>query len=349
MHPNDSTLLSLPGERPHEQVSMFCDERSGLTAIIAIHNTLRGPAFGGCRVWSYSNESEALRDALRLSHGMSLKNALAGLPFGGGKAVILKPSGPFDRQRLFQAFGTRVDTLAGHYITAEDVGSTIADMRAVQQQTRFVSGIPRDNAFGGDPSPRTAFGVFLAIDEAVYRVLKRPLDKVTVAVQGLGAVGMSLCKHLYAAGARLVVSDLDQARVQYARSTYSAEPVGVDHILAAPCDVLAPCALGGVLNSSTVPEIKAAIVAGASNNQLFAAAVGDALQARGILYLPDFLINAGGIISAAHEYLGRSDDERVELEISRIRQRVAELLDRSNDEAPFRVAQRWAEDLLRQC
>ncbi|WP_246129806.1 Glu/Leu/Phe/Val family dehydrogenase [Verticiella sediminum] len=325
---------------------MFCDAGSGLRTIIAIHSTARGPAFGGCRVWSYASDADALRDALRLSHGMSLKNALAGLPFGGGKAVILKPVETPERASLFQAFGKRVDMLGGRYITAEDVGSTTDDMRAVQRNTAFVSGIPRDGSFGGDPSPKTAWGVFLAIDEAVRHVMKRPLDGVTVAVQGLGSVGMALCRHLHAAGARLKVSDLDQDRVRYAQSTFAAMPVDSDQILATPCDVLAPCALGGVLNASSVPRVAAAIVVGASNNQLLTPADGDALHARGVLYLPDFLVNAGGIISAAREYLGTGDEAEVMREIGMIRQRVAELLERSGGQAPFRVAQQWAEALV---
>lgn len=346
---NDFDLFSLPEEAPHEQVSSFWDAPTGLRAIVAIHSTRRGPAFGGCRMWQYPSESDALRDALRLSHGMSLKNALAGLPFGGGKAVLLRPQAPLDRHRLFQAFGRMVESLNGRYITAEDVGSTTSDMIAVREETSYVSGIAHEQGFGGDPSPMTALGVYGAIDEAVRRILHRPLGEARVAVQGLGAVGMALCRHLHDAGARLTVADIDPARVEHAVAAFSASAEAPDRILTVDCEVLAPCALGGVLSPLTVPRIQARIIAGAANNQLLTPAEGDALHARGVVYLPDFLVNAGGIISAAYEYGGSGSTEKVLREVGRIRERVVQLLEQPGAEPLHRVAERWARERLRPC
>jgi leucine dehydrogenase len=343
------SLFGLPDEPPHERVLLVSDPESGLKAILAVHSTARGPGFGGCRFWTYADEASALTDALRLSQGMSLKNAMADLPFGGGKAVILKPAGwqdePAEREALFAAFGRAVQSLGGAYLTAEDVGTTTADMRVVQRHTGFVSGIPREGAFGGDPSPKTAWGVFVAIRAAVQRQLQRDaLDGVTVAIQGLGAVGMHLAAFLHEAGARLVVADVDAARVAHAQAHFGARALPVDRILAAEAEVLAPCALGAVLNARSIPAVRAQIVAGAANNQLATPADGDALAARGVLYLPDYLVNAGGIVSVAREYRGEGEEQSVMAEVSRIEQRVLELLDRSaaSGRTPARESDAWA-------
>jgi leucine dehydrogenase len=341
-----ATLFGLPGEAPHEQVLMHTDSASGLRTIVAVHSTARGPAFGGCRLWTYAHDQAAFTDALRLSQGMSLKNALAELPFGGGKAVILRPEKPFDRQALLSAFGQAVAALNGRYITAEDVGSTTDDMRLVRQQTPFVSGIPRDGAFGGDPSPKTAYGVFVAIEEGVRCRLKRSLNGVTVAVQGLGAVGAALCAYLHNAGACLVVADVNLTRAQEVAARFGARVVDPDQILFEPADVLAPCALGAVFNATTVPRVQAGIVAGAANNQLATLEDGDRLHGRGVLYLPDFLVNAGGIISVAREYLGTGDEQAVMEEVARIRGRVAQLLERSAGRSTARSAEAWAKEML---
>ncbi|HEY1392509.1 MAG TPA: Glu/Leu/Phe/Val dehydrogenase dimerization domain-containing protein [Methylibium sp.] len=345
------SLFGLPDEAPHERVLLASDAHTGLKAILAIHSTARGPAFGGCRFWSYEREAAALTDALRLAQGMSLKNALADLPFGGGKAVILKPAhGDFDREALFAAFGRAVQSLDGAYITAEDVGTTTADMRIVQKQTPHVSGIPREGgAFGGDPSPKTAWGVFVAIETGVRQHLKRAsLEGVSVAIQGLGAVGMHLAAQLHAAGAKLTVADVAAARVSEARERFGAAAVPVNEILHADVDVLAPCALGAALNAQTIPGIRARLVAGAANNQLATPADGDALHARGVMYLPDYLVNAGGIISVAREYRGEGNEKAVMSEVTRIGERVSELLERvlSSGQTPARVADAWARSKL---
>jgi leucine dehydrogenase len=344
-----SSLFGLPEQPAHERVLLATDPATGLKAILAVHSTARGPAFGGCRLWHYESDTAALNDALRLSQGMSLKNALADLPFGGGKAVILKPSGNFDRPALFAAFGRAVESLGGTYITAEDVGTTTADMRGLQAVTPYVSGIPREGAFGGDPSPKTAWGVFVSIQAGARLVLGHSsLEGVRVALQGLGAVGWHLAEFLNAAGARLVVADVDAAKVERAVAQFGALPAHVNEILAAEVDVLAPCALGASLNEQTVPGVRARLIAGAANNQLATAADGDALQARGICYLPDYLVNAGGIISVAREYRGEGEESAVMAEVSRIAERVEELLQRvqTADSTPARVADDWARSKL---
>lgn len=346
---NATSLFGLPDQTAHERVLLATDPATGLQAILAIHSTARGPAFGGCRLWHYDADLHALNDALRLSQGMSLKNALADLPFGGGKAVILKPRGDFDRPALIKAFGRAVQSLGGAYITAEDVGTTTADMHGLQAVTPYVSGIPRDGAFGGDPSPKTAWGVFVSIQAGVRLVLGRgSLDGVRIALQGLGAVGWHLAEFLHAAGAQLVVADVDAAKVARAVVKFDATPAHVAEILAAEVDVLAPCALGASLNAQTVPGIHAKLIAGAANNQLATPADGDALQARGICYLPDYLVNAGGIISVAREYRGEGEEAAVMAEVGRIADRVEELLERvtNSGSTPARMADAWARSKL---
>ncbi|MBH9575759.1 Leu/Phe/Val dehydrogenase [Inhella proteolytica] len=343
------SFFGLPHQAPHERVLIAADAESGLRTMIAVHSTARGPAFGGCRLWAYENDLAAHHDALRLSQGMSMKNALAGLPFGGGKAVIVKPKGEFDRAKLFAAFARAVDSLQGAYITAEDVGTTTADMRGVQALTKYVSGIPREGAFGGDPSPKTAWGVFVSIEAGAKTVLGRSdLQGLKVAIQGLGAVGWHLAEFLHKAGAQLVVADIDPAKTAKAQAQFGAEVVTVDQILAAPCDVLAPCALGASLNATSIPTLQAKLICGAANNQLALPHDGDELAKRGITYLPDYLVNAGGIISVAREYRGEGEEGAVMAEVSRIAERVNELLVRikTSGRTPAAEADAWAQSLL---
>lgn len=343
------SLFGLPGQTPHERVLVATDPASGLRTLIALHSTARGPGFGGCRFWAYENDLAALNDALRLSQGMSFKNALADLPFGGGKAVILKPKGDFNREQLFAAFARAVDSLQGAYITAEDVGTTTADMRGVQQQTAYVSGIPRDGAFGGDPSPKTAWGVFVSIQAGAKAVLGRgDLQGLKVAIQGLGAVGWHLAEFLHQAGAQLVVADIDSAKTSRAREQFGATVLAVEQILAAEVDVLAPCALGASLNAQSIPTLRARLVCGAANNQLALPSDGALLAERGIAYLPDYLVNAGGIISVAREYRGEGEEQAVMAEVSRIAERVSELLARvkASGRTPAAEADVWAQSLL---
>lgn len=308
----------------HESIHHFFDADTRLHAIIAIHSTALGPAAGGCRRWRYASGADALTDALRLSRGMTYKNAIAELPFGGGKAVILADDQTPKSPELFAAFGRAVQSLDGRYITAEDVGISVEDMRVVRGETEFVSGLPQSGeSAGGDPSPWTALGVFLGIEAAVrIRLGADSLQGIRVAVQGVGHVGLNLCRLLHEAGAILVVSDVNRRSLQKAQEETGAEILPVGEILSSDVDVLAPCALGNILTSASIPRIKAKVIAGGANNQLSTAADGARLAERQILYAPDYVINAGGIISVAREHLGQSSEEEVRAEVGRIPERL---------------------------
>ena len=318
----------------HELVVFGHDPPTSLRAIIAIHSTALGPAAGGCRMWPYATTTEALADVLRLSRGMSYKNAMAELPLGGGKAVIMGDSLKSKTPALFEAFGRLVDSLAGRYITAEDVGTTIADMASVARTTRFVSGLGRaPGEAGGDPGPKTALGVHLGIKAAVkFRLGRADLEGVRIAIQGLGGVGHHLCGLLHAEGAELFVADVRAAAVQKACEQFKAHPVTVEEVLGLDVEVLAPCALGGVLNSQSIPRLRARVVAGAANNQLAQGQDGSALQAAGVLYAPDYVINAGGIISVAREYHGGASEAQVIADIHAIPARLTEIFERARRE-----------------
>ncbi|MDH3749538.1 MAG: amino acid dehydrogenase, partial [Gammaproteobacteria bacterium] len=295
-----------------------------LMAIIAIHSTALGPAAGGCRRWQYADDAIALTDALRLSRGMTYKNAIAGLKFGGGKAVILADESAPKSTELFRAFGRAVEGLGGRYVTAEDVGCTVDDMRYVNQETDYVSGLPKSgDSAGGDPSPITALGVFLGIQSAVKaRLGAESLHGIRVAVQGVGHVGLNLCRLLHEAGAKLTVADVNHNHLQQARDELPVIEVAPGELIYSDVDVLAPCALGNILTSVTIPKLRARIIAGAANNQLATEADGARLIEHGILYAPDYVINAGGIINVAHEYYGNSSEERVRDEVARIPERL---------------------------
>lgn len=318
-----------PGFDAHERVQFFADEAVGLAGVIAIHSTALGPAMGGCRAATYVSEAAALTDALRLSQGMSYKNALADLPAGGGKAVLHRlPRDPARRAEAFTAFGAAVEALGGVYVTAEDVGTSVGDMQAVARTTRYVAGLPgRDGQAGGDPSPWTALGVF----EAMKVAAGRPLQGARVAVQGLGSVGYRLCERLHAAGAKLVVADIDAARVQAACDAFGAQAQTVAAIHRAPADVFSPNALGAVLDADSIPELQAPVVCGGANNQLATPADGARLAARGVVYAPDYVVNAGGVINVAAEFLGEPQD-RVEVRVRAIADRLALILSRAKAE-----------------
>lgn len=308
---------------PPASLHRLRDRATGLDALIVMHSTALGPAAGGCRLWSYDDERQMARDACRLAEGMSYKNALAALPLGGGKAVIRRPLGDFDRRALFESFGRAVEELHGRYLTAEDVGTTPEDMSVVRTQTRHVAGllVEGTGAVGGDPSPWTARGVFLSMKLAAERRLERPLGDCTVAIQGAGHVGAALALMLHQAGARLLVSDIDAAAAARVAGATGAMVVSAAAIVSEPADIFAPCALGGILDEKTVGSLTAKVVCGAANNQLAVAADGDRLADRGVLYAPDYVVNAGGIINVAAEYLGWSQDEactRVDATASRL-------------------------------
>jgi leucine dehydrogenase len=284
----------------HQSVHFHADPDCGLKAIIAIHNTKRGPAVGGCRMWPYGDDDAALSDVLRLSRGMTLKSALAEMPFGGGKAIIIGDPARDKSPALWRAMGRFVESLGGRYVIAEDVGTSPADMEIVRCETRHVAGIEEGGS--GDPSPATAWGVFKGIGAALEtRFGHGDLSGVRVAVQGLGHVGLALCELLAQAGAVLIVADLDDALVARAGRDYGATPVAADAIYDQAVDVFAPCAMGAILNDQTIARLKAAIIAGAANNQLAENRHGAALMQAGIVYAPDYAINAGGIINISHE------------------------------------------------
>ncbi len=295
------TWRSHPSFDGHEDVVFVVDEAIGFAGIIAVHSTALGPAGGGCRIWRYARDEEALTDALRLSRGMTYKNAMADLPMGGGKGVIYKMGA--DRAACMEKFGETVEALGGRYVTAEDVGATVADMRAIARRTGFVAGIPKEvGQAGGDPSPWTSLGAFLSIEA----LLGGSVQGRTIAVQGVGAVGFGLCVLLKEAGGKLIVADVNAANLARAMAL-GAEQAPVDRIHACAADVFSPNALGAGLNARTIPELSAPIVCGAANNQLETEDDGARLQAQGITYAPDYVVNAGGIINVSAEYLGESE------------------------------------------
>ena len=286
----------------HEQVAICSDKASGYCGIIAIHDTRLGPALGGTRFWNYDTEDEAITDALRLARGMTYKSAVAGLNLGGGKSVILGDNKTKNREAIFRAHGRFVDTLGGRYITAEDVGTSPSDMEFVHMETNHVAGLPSKS---GDPSPVTAHGVFRAIEAAAkHRWGSSDLSGCTISLQGCGHVGRYLAKELREAGAKLIVADIDQEKVKQVVAETGATAVAPDDIYAADAQIFAPCALGGIINDETIPKLKVDIVAGGANNQLLEERHGDALEARNILYAPDYVANAGGVINVYSELAG---------------------------------------------
>jgi leucine dehydrogenase len=325
-----------PDYDAHECVQLVHDRASGLTAIIAIHSTHLGPAAGGTRFWHYADPAGAMRDALRLSRGMSYKNAMAGLPMGGGKAVILADRTGTKTPAMLAAFGDAVEALGGRYVTAEDVGITEADMVAVSQRTAHVSGLPvaGEGSAGGDPGPFTAMGIFLGIKAAVrHKLGKDSVAGVHVALQGTGSVGGGVARLLAQEGAKLTLADLNAARAAELARELGASVAASDAIMSTSCDVFSPNALGAILDDEGIAQLDCTIVAGGANNQLAKADHGAVLAARGVLYAPDYVINAGGIISVALEYLARRAGTPAD--INEVRKRLAQI--------PSRLESIWAE------
>jgi leucine dehydrogenase len=308
-------LFDLMAEMGHEQVIFSQDESCGYRGIIAIHSTVLGPAVGGTRFWKYGSEEEALIDALRLSRGMTYKCAVAGLPWGGGKSVILDDGEPKDREKLFRAHGRFVQRLGGRYLTAEDVGTSPTDMEIIALETEYVGG---RIGIGGDPAPLTALGVFRAIQaSAKHRWGSDALAGKRIAIQGCGNVGFNLAKLLREAGAQLIVSDVDEKKVSRAVEELGADSSSPEEIFDVEADIFSPCALGAIINDETIPRLKAEIVCGAANNQLLEPRHGDALEARGILYAPDYVANSGGVLTGGADLFGWTS-EKVRVEVSGI-------------------------------
>jgi leucine dehydrogenase len=314
----------------HEVVHFVTDRKSGLRAVIAIHSTHLGPAGGGVRFWHYAEPGEAVRDALRLSRGMSFKNAMAGLPLGGGKAVIMADENKTKTPAMLAAYGRAVEGLGGRYVTAEDVGMSVADMVALSRETRHVAGLPvAQGSVGGDPGPHTSYGVFLGVKAAVQRALgKDSLAGVHIALQGAGSVASGLARRAAAEGARISLTDIDRGRAEALAAEVGGEVVAPEAIMTLEADVLSPNALGAILTAESIAALKVPVVAGGANNQLATPMDGQLIHQRGILYAPDYVINAGGIINVSTEYLNDGDEETVSGRIEQI---------------PVRLEQIWSE------
>ncbi|WP_170007602.1 branched-chain amino acid dehydrogenase [Bacillus fonticola] len=341
-------IFSYMEKYDYEQLVICQDKSSGLKAIIAIHDTTLGPALGGTRMWTYKNEEEAIEDALRLAKGMTYKNAAAGLNLGGGKTVIIGDPRKDKNEEMFRAFGRYIQGLNGRYITAEDVGTTVADMDLIHEETDFVTGISPAFGSSGNPSPVTAFGVYKGMKAAAMQAFgTNSLEGKTVAVQGVGNVAYNLCRHLHEEGASLIVTDIHEDAVKRAVDDFGAKAVAPDDIYDQDCDIFAPCALGAIINDDTLPRLKAKVIAGAANNQLKESRHGDALHERGIAYAPDYVINSGGVINVADELNGYNRDramKKVEGIYDKI-ERVFEIAKR--DGIPtYAAANRMAEERI---
>ena len=308
---NQTDFLDYALSHDFGEIHFKVDPKTGMKAMIAIHNTKLGPALGGCRFIEYSSTAEAINDAMRLARGMSYKAASVNLPLGGGKAVIIKPKGAYDRIAYLRAFGQFVNDLGGRYITALDSGTELVDMDIIAEHTPYVAS---RSIHEGDPSPYTAKGILRGIEAAVqFKLGKNSLKDLHIAIQGLGHVGYLLATHLHALGAKLTVSDINSARTELAKNTLGATVVPTSQIHAVPCDVFSPCALGGIINDTTINELKTTIVAGAANNQLAENRHGDMLKEKGILYAPDYLINAGGVMNVSIEFEGWSAEKSTKM------------------------------------
>jgi leucine dehydrogenase len=332
----------------YEQLVFCQDKQSGLKAIIAIHDTTLGPALGGTRMWTYATEEEAIEDALRLARGMTYKNAAAGLNLGGGKTVIIGDPRKDKNEEMFRAFGRYIQGLNGRYITAEDVGTTVADMDIIHEETNYVTGISPAFGASGNPSPVTAYGVYRGMKAAAKAAFGTDsLEGKVVAIQGVGNVAYSLCKHLHEENAQLIVTDIHKDAVQRAITDFGAKAVEPNEIYGVECDIYAPCALGAVINDKTIPKLKAKVIAGAANNQLQDTRHGDMLHALGIIYAPDYVINAGGVINVADELHGYNH-ERAMKKVETIYTNIEKVIEISNrDQIPtYLAADRLAEERI---
>lgn len=332
----------------YEQL-LFChDAASGLKAIIAIHDTTLGPALGGIRMWTYSSEEAAIEDALRLARGMTYKNAAAGLNLGGGKTVIIGDPSKDKNEAMFRALGRYIQGLNGRYITAEDVGTTVADMDIIYEETNYVTGISPEFGSSGNPSPVTAYGVYRGMKAAAKEAFGTDsLEGKTIAVQGIGNVAYVLCHYLHEEGANLIVTDIRKAAVEQAVEAFGAKAVDIDDIYGVDCDIFAPCALGAVINDETIPKLKAKVIAGSANNQLKEAKHGDLIHEMGIIYAPDYVINAGGVINVADELYGYNR-ERAMRRVETIYDNIAKVIEISKrDGIPtYLAADRMAEERI---
>ena len=335
-------------QHDYEQLVFCQDKNSGLKAIICIHDTTLGPALGGTRMWNYATEEEAIEDAIRLGRGMTYKNAAAGLNLGGGKTVIIGDPLKDKNEEMFRAFGRFIQGLNGRYITAEDVGTTVADMDLIHEETDFVTGISPAFGSSGNPSPVTAYGIYIGMKAAALEAFgDDSLEGKTVTVQGVGNVAYTLCKHLHEEGAKLIVTDINQEAVQRAVNDFGATAVGPNEIYSQEADIFAPCAMGAIINDETIPQLKVKVVAGSANNQLKEERHGDELEAKGIVYAPDFVINSGGVINVADELYGYNN-ERAMKRVETIYDSITKIFEISKrDNVPsYIAAERMAEERI---
>ncbi|GAA3725389.1 branched-chain amino acid dehydrogenase [Salinicoccus jeotgali] len=334
----------------YEQLVFCHDETSGLKAIICIHDTTLGPALGGCRMWNYETEEEAIEDVLRLARGMTYKNAAAGLDLGGGKTAIIGDASKDKSEAFFRALGRYIQSLGGRYITAEDVGTTVSDMDLIYQETPYVCGVSESYGSSGNPSPMTALGVYMAMKRTAKEAFgDDSLSGKTVAVQGVGNVSYGLCKYLHEEGAKLIVTDINEDAVNRAVTDFGAEAVGIDDIYSVDADIFAPCALGGILNDDTIPELKVAAVCGSANNQLLDDDKhGRMLEERGIIYAPDYVTNCGGVITVADELQGYNA-ERAESKVRGIYDQMDKIFSiaKRDNVTPAVAADRLAEERIK--
>ncbi len=339
-------MFDKPAFANHESVHHVFDEQTGLRCIIAIHSTARGPGAGGCRMWNYATSDEAFVDALRLSEGMSYKNAMANLPLGGGKAVIWGNSRTDKTPEMFRALGRAIETLGGRYWSAEDVGVSTADMAYAAEETKYVAGLDKGAAASGDPSPVTARGVFLGIKAAARSVFGTDdLNGRRIAVQGVGHVGGRVCELLAGAGASLVIADVNAEVLNAAAAKTGAAIVAPDAIYEQDVDIFSPNALGAIMNPATIGRLRARIVAGAANNQLSTPDMGDQLRERGVLYAPDYVINGGGIINVAAEISGAYDPSWVEDKVQELVRTLESVFEQAQREG--RSTNRVADEMAR--
>lgn len=332
----------------YEQVVFCQDKTSGLKAIIAIHDTTLGPALGGARMWSYATEEQAIEDALRLARGMTYKNAAAGLNLGGGKTVIIGDPFKDKNEEMFRALGRFIQGLNGRYITAEDVGTTVTDMDLIHEETDYVTGISPSFGSSGNPSPVTAYGVYLGMKAAAKEAFgSDSLQDRTIAVQGLGNVAYTLCEYLYNEGAKLVVTDINKNAVDRVVNDFNAVAVDPGDIYSQDVDIFAPCALGAIINDETIPQLKAKVIAGSANNQLKDSSHGDMIHEMGIVYAPDYVINAGGVINVADELYGYNR-ERAMKRVEAIYDSITKIFEISKrDNIPtYLAANRLAEERI---
>ncbi|WP_086428013.1 Glu/Leu/Phe/Val family dehydrogenase [Staphylococcus cornubiensis] len=331
----------------YEQLVFCHDETTGLKAIICIHDTTLGPALGGCRFWNYESEEDAIVDVMRLAKGMTYKNAAAGLNLGGAKTVVLGDPKTDKSEAFFRALGRYIDSLDGRYITAEDVGTTVEDMDLIRLETPHVTGVSESYGSSGNPSPMTALGVYYAMKRTAKEAFgSDSLDGKTVAVQGVGNVAYHMCKFLHEEGAKLIVTDINEEAVQRAVNDFNAEAVGINDIYQVEADIFAPCALGGILNDHTIPELKVKMVCGSANNQLLEEDKhGQMLEERGIIYAPDFVANSGGVINVADELYGQYNRERAEKKVKNIYEQMDKIFTIAKEEGilPLQAAEHLAE------